>query len=321
MKKRQRGILFTALTLVLGFAVVTTAIATPQLRIHVGAEQTQRVSRAALRSPIFAELETFSTGSRRVRVVDQDAVNWATDDVPIAVFGNREFIAPGDEGVYNFTLTNLTTSAIPIVYKLSFAEGTETTHDFPVEYSLDDGDNWYTLDVLIDMSPFRGEVDAGQVKPFALRWHWVSDDGAGRDTAIGAQAAQFFPVGEHYRYQLILKMDVAHADPDYRVGGVCDACVEKGITDACDCCFCEEEDCTCPSGCPCNRFFCWRCRWRRLLLWILGIILLIVPATFVAIIALFISLISGVAILGGGGGALLLYLWHRWYQANMCPDS
>jgi len=189
MKTRRRGLLFTALTLVLGAALLTTTIAAPQLR------QSQRAAGASLAIDISDSNTQWGTG------------------VTLDVFGTDPFV-PGSEGNYLFTIVN--NEAFEVAYTFTISEGPETAPnylDFPIEYSVD-GSAWMRLDVLREQA-FTGILTPGASHQFELEWRWPGFIDHAQDlldTALGMEQAP---------YQILLHVMVEGEPLEYPPGPGC----------------------------------------------------------------------------------------------------
>ena|GEM_PF-2548702 len=212
MKKitQRRGLLFTALTLVLGFAVLTTALAAPQLQSFTRERMqlSQEEASQALQSPATINISPMFSSVINVEIWEHDK----TDGVPAAgppsaanailwyqnmlldvlsalprdhvernpSLSPCDIIVPGTEGSYRFTLVNQQGTEVDFAFNIS--EGPEIFEnylDFPMQFGLSDetlGVAWtttneYTLDELRDVEVF-GQLAVGESREFLLEWQW-----------------------------------------------------------------------------------------------------------------------------------------------------
>lgn len=224
MKPKKRGLWFSALTLMLGVALLVTTLAAPQVRLVQSVpdaqEQTRTAALQGIQSPANIEISQdanlLADQLLRAQVLQHNKTNGTengttTDWTQLALLDvlstvpdsntvrdpalpNYDIIVPGSEGQYTFTLKNLET--FDANYDLSITEGPETNDDFPILYRLRDssgyltGTGWVTLDAL---SSFPGIITALSSKDFVLEWKWDYSTNAaedGSDTALGKKVQQ-----------------------------------------------------------------------------------------------------------------------------------
>ncbi|MCL2530796.1 MAG: hypothetical protein FWE40_01400 [Oscillospiraceae bacterium] len=175
---KRRGFLYTTLALVLSAALLTSAIAAPQLVQHIA---TQQQEIAVRHTPATARISSLS-GSLNVSVIDQHNVAWAAM-TSVDVFGG-DFFVPGSIGSYEFTLSNYESFEVEYLFQLT--RGAETRGNWqhlPLLYRLD-GSAWAPFSEITQTGVLLG----GQTRTFLLEWTWpfhIDDTQDTLDTSLG----------------------------------------------------------------------------------------------------------------------------------------
>jgi len=176
MKVKRHGLLFTALTLVLSAALLTTTMAAPQLR------QAQPMAGSLINTNV------------RDANTDWDA------GILLEVFDGEEFIAPGSAGTYVFTIENNETAEV--TYQITIGLGPDAQIELPVRYRIDGIGEFLPLDELEVVS---GTLAAGAERDVTLEWEWpfyIDFEYDMIDTEIGSE---YYTLP--YQIQLLVQLE------------------------------------------------------------------------------------------------------------------
>jgi len=201
MKKHRRGILYSALALVLGAALLTSAIAAPQLRQHIATVQQEVQTR---HMPATALL---SSSAIAASVVDEHNVVWGTTSVDVFGVG-QEFFKPGSAGSYEFTLYNHENFEVAYLFRLGRGDELRGNwQNIPMLYRLDGG-VWAPYDEIEQ----DGVLLGGESRIFTLEWTWpfhIDDGQDNLDTDLGENHLYTW-------YQLELEIILEYDPPSTR---------------------------------------------------------------------------------------------------------
>ncbi|MCL2445519.1 MAG: hypothetical protein FWD06_01965 [Oscillospiraceae bacterium] len=194
---KRRGFLYTTLALVLSAALLTSAIAAPQLVQHIA---TQQQEIAVRHTPATAAISSLS-GPLNVSVVDQHSVVWAAT-TQVDVFGG-DFFVPGSIGSYEFTLHNH--ESFEVAYLFHLNRGADTRgdwQDLPLLYRVD-GSPWAPFSEVEQ----EGVLLGGQSRTFMLEWTWPFHIDGAQDTLDTGVGSNYLYTWYQLELEIILEYD------------------------------------------------------------------------------------------------------------------
>lgn len=103
--------------------------------------------------------------------------------------GSEKIVAPGVDGSFKLEVNNASDVAAKISYTL---EKTSGSADVPMEFSIDDGKNWLSLEELnasLNTPVNIAGVGSGTVEK-TVGWKWAFEGNDANDTALGVASAE-----------------------------------------------------------------------------------------------------------------------------------